>query len=72
MEYEKFCSLIHDLLPEEQEILPDKHLSSDLGICSFDMMMLIFQIEELSEHKVEISEIKKDMTVRDFFGLFYK
>lgn len=72
MEYEKFCSLINDLLPEEQEILPNKHLSSDLGICSFDMMMLIFQIEELSGRKVEISAIKKDMMVKDFFELFCK
>ena len=66
MEYEKFCSLINDLLPEEQEILPNKHLSSDLGICSFDM------IEELSGRKVEISAIKKDMMVKDFFELFCK
>lgn len=69
MEYNKLCKMINDILPEAKKILPEDCLANDLGLCSFDMMMLIFQLEKECGHQISISDIKKDMTVKELFEL---
>lgn len=72
MKCEQFCGLIHDIFPELEEVLPEQRIASDLGLCSFDIMMIIVQIEELYGCQVDVSLIKKDMTVREFFSVVYR
>lgn len=72
MEYNQFCTMISNILPEPKKILPENCLSSDLGLCSFDMMILIFQIEEACGHQVVVSSIKQDITVKELYELIFK
>ncbi|WP_448784005.1 hypothetical protein [Blautia sp.] len=67
MKYEQFCTLINDVLAEKKEILPEDCLASDLGMCSFDLMMLICLIEKNNRSNVNLSLLRNDMTVREFF-----
>ena len=67
MKYEQFCTLINDVFPEKKEILPENCLASDLGLCSFDLMMLICLIEKNNGNNVNLSLLRNDMTVREFY-----
>ncbi|MCM1060671.1 MAG: hypothetical protein NC452_10285 [Eubacterium sp.] len=72
MGFDKLCSMISNISSKSEEIFPESRLSSDLGLCSFDIMMLIFQIEEICGNKVCIFSIKKDMTVKELYDLISK
>lgn len=61
--------MLQNLLPEVKEILPTHRLACDLGLCSFDMMMLLFQIESDCGCQVDVSTIKQDITVEELFEL---
>ena len=69
MKYEQLCTLIHESLLDDREISPNQLLSSDLGLCSFDMMVIIGRVEEITGHQINLSDIKKDMTVQEFFSI---
>lgn len=69
MEFKQLCDMINNILPKSKSIFPESRLSSDLGLCSFDMMLLIFQIEEICGHKISVSAIKKDMNVKELYKL---
>ena len=69
MNFEQFCLIINDLLPKPMEILPEYSLLNDLGLCSFDMMVLIVQIEEISEKNIDVSSMRNNMTVQELFTL---
>lgn len=69
MEFEQLCDMINDILPKSKNIFPESRLSSDLGLCSFDMMLLVFQIEGICGHKISVSTIKKDMNVKELYRL---
>ncbi len=69
MNFEQFCLIINDLLPKPMEILPEHSLLNDLGLCSFDMMVLIVQIEEISEKNIDVSSMRNNMTVQELFTL---
>lgn len=69
MEYDKLCEIINDILPEKKKISPEDYIVKDLGLCSFDIMVLIFQLEEEFGHQVRISDVKKDMMIKELFEL---
>lgn len=69
MKYQQLCTVLRDYLVEEKEIFPEDRLSADLGLCSFDMMVIIERIEELNECHIDLSKIKKNMTVQDFYSI---
>lgn len=69
MEYNKLCKIINNILSGNKKILPEDCLMKDLGLCSFDMMILIFQLEEECGYQLCISDIKKDMTVKELYEL---
>ncbi len=69
MEFNELCMIINNILPESKDIIPESCLSSDLGLCSFDIMALIYQIEKICGHEISVSAIKKDMTVKELCKL---
>ena len=72
MDYTKFLSIIQNILPATKDILPTSRLSGDLGLCSFDMMMLLFQLERVCGCQVDVSSVKQDITVNELFELISK
>lgn len=72
MDYTKFLSILQNICPEAEKILPENRLVSDLGLCSFDMMMLLFQLENECGYQIYISTIKQDITVKELFDLISK
>lgn len=69
MNYMQLCKIIMDTIPVTKEIFPDSRLSSDLGLCSFDMMLLLFQIEKIIGTQVDLSLLKNDMTVSEMLNI---
>lgn len=69
MNYKQLCAIITDILPKQKEISSESRLSSDLGLCSFDMMLLIFRVEEASGIQIDASSLKKDITVEELLNI---
>ncbi len=68
MEFEQLCAIISGVLQEERIILPNDRLAEDLCLCSFDMMVIIAQIEEEYGCQLDVSSVKKNMTVQELFS----
>lgn len=68
MKLEQLCSIISSQINIEEKINSTDRLS-DLGICSFDMMVIIVEIKTLCGHDVDTTLIKKDMTVLELLNL---
>lgn len=65
MNCQSLCELISSVISTNQPIKIDSRLASDLGLCSFDMMLLLFKIEEEAGITIDASRLKNDMTVGD-------
>lgn len=68
MEFEQLCAIILSVLQEKRTIFPKDRLVEDLCLCSFDMMVIVDQIEEKYGGQLDITSIKKDMTVQELFS----
>lgn len=68
MDINQLCDLIRQVVSIESDDaeLSKKHLLSDLGICSFDMMVILVQIERMYGLEVDTSQIQNDISVMDF------
>lgn len=69
MEFTQFCDIIKNILHKKKDISLEQCLYSDLELCSLDMMILIIEIEKASGKQIDVSSIKKDMTVNDLLCL---
>lgn len=69
MEFKQLCTIISGVLQEERMILPTDRLAEDLCLCSFDMMVIIAQIEEEYGCQLDVASVKKDMTVQELFSV---
>ena len=69
MNYDQLCEIIKDVIPQSKEVFPDSKIVSDLGICSFDMMLLLFRIEDMMDVQIDTSLLKKDMTVNEILNV---
>ncbi len=47
-------------------------LSDDLGICSYDMMVILVRIEKECDHEIDAMKICINMTVMDLLNLINK
>ena len=65
MKLEQLCSIISSQINIEEKINSTDRLS-DLGICSFDMMVILVQIERMYGLEVDTSQIQNDISVMDF------
>lgn len=55
---------------ENCEITEDSKLRDDLGLCSYDMMLLIALLEEKTGKKVNMTVLKNDVTVKGLYQSF--
>lgn len=69
MKFEELSSIISSHMALEKKIQMSEHLSSDIGMCSFDMMMLIVEIENACGYEINAELIKKDMTVEELLNI---
>ena len=69
MNYQNLCELITSIIPTPQIIKPDSRLASDLGLCSFDMMLLLYKLEETVDIQIDVSKLKNDMTVEELLKI---
>ena len=69
MDYEEYCKMIEELMPEPAEIRREQQLSGDLGLCSFDMMMLTARIEAATGADLDVTRITKYTTVGELWQL---
>ena len=72
MDYEQFCNMIEELMSEPAEIQREQQLSGDLGLCSFDMMMLTARIEAATGADLDVTRITKYTTVGELYDLIGK
>lgn len=69
MDYNVFCKIIAENLSTIRTIQANDRLASDLGLCSFDLMVLLFNLEQTIGHQIDASSMKKDITVKELFDL---
>lgn len=65
MNFQNLCELISGVVSVDQTVNKDSRLASDLGLCSFDMMLLLFKIEEATGKTIDASNLESDMTVEE-------
>ncbi len=66
MELKRIIEIINEVLEKkDSNIIGNEKLQDDLGICSFDMMMIIALIEKDNNVIVEVDKLKKNMTVAE-------
>ena len=65
MKFDQLSSIISSQMKLKRELQVTERLSSDIGMCSFDMMVLIVEIENACGHEINAQLIKKDMTVKE-------
>lgn len=68
-ELDVLYSLLADMV-ENCEITEDSKLRDDLGLCSYDMMLLIALLEEKTGKKVNMTVLKNDVTVKGLYQSF--
>lgn len=69
MKFEQLSSIISSQMALERKIKRTESLSNDIGMCSFDMMVLIVEIENACGHEINTALIKKDMTVDELLSI---
>lgn len=68
-ELDVLYSLLSDMV-ENCEITEDSKLRDDLGLCSYDMMLLIALLEEKTGKKINLTVLKNDLTVKGLYQSF--
>lgn len=69
MKLEQLCNVISYQIKTDKKIESTDRLSSDIGICSFDMMVIIVEIEKICGHEIDTTLIKNDMTISELLNL---
>ena len=69
MKFDQLSSIISSQMKLKRELQVTERLSSDIGMCSFDMMVLIVEIENACGHEINAQLIKKDMTVKELLNV---
>lgn len=69
MEYDELLEIIKDVLPIKRDVQPDSKLKEDLGLCSFDMMLIILKLEKYINNEVDTSEFAKADTVNELYKI---
>ena len=66
LENDKIIEIIKKNVPQEVEISSEMRLREDLGLTSLSMFALIFDMEQLLGHSLELVSFQQAITVGDF------
>ena len=66
MENDKIIEIIKKHVPEGMEITQEMRLREDLGLTSLSMFALIFDMEQLFGHSLELISFQQAITIEDF------
>ena len=69
MDLNELKIIISKQLSLENGVKASDHLATDLGLCSFDMMVLIVEIENVCGHEINTTLIKRDMTIAELLNV---
>ena len=69
MSYEQLCRIINKQSSKFQNITLESKLSDDSGLSSFDLMVIIVEIEEKSDRQIDVSFLHKNMTVEELLSV---
>ena len=69
MDLNELKIIISKQLSLENGVKASDHLATDLSLCSFDMMVLIVEIENVCGHEINTTLIKKDMTIAELLNV---
>lgn len=69
MKFKQLSSIISSQMALERKIQGTETLSNDIGMCSFDMMMLIVEIENECGYEINTDLIQKDTTVDELLSI---
>lgn len=72
MTFEELKTIIESVVQEKVVIEPESILTDDLGITSFEMMVIIVKIEDEYKFQVDLSRVRKGMSVKDLLSIVYK
>lgn len=65
MNYEQIKRILIDVINDNHMCIEEKsRLYEDLGLCSYDMMLVIEIIENEYKKKVDLNILLEDMTIR--------
>lgn len=65
-----FEAILKKYVDPSVKITAQSDLIDDLGLCSFDMMMIITEMEDLSGKKFDFHQVDHLHTVQDLMGQF--
>ena len=72
MTIDEIKSIICEVMEQSDlEIHMEDNLHEDLGMCSFDAMMMIFLIEERSHKRIDISKLSENTTIEGLIKSIY-
>lgn len=69
MENERVLSILQRHTVSQSEIMYGDRIESDLGLCSFDMMLIVYEIEEELHKTIDFRKLHSDMTVKEFLAV---
>ena len=67
MELSNFCEMLKEFTDSKTEILPESRLTEDLGLCSFDMMLILDTVERKIQREVCLDNLELVKTVGDLY-----
>lgn len=67
--FEQIEAAIRRQMKDLGEIYPGNILEDELGVCSFDMMAIVFELERECHTLIDASKFKKQMTVQDLVDI---
>lgn len=73
MGFSKFCEILRGTMPDQTVVIrPNSRLVDDLCLCSFDMMVVLDEIERTTNTSVCLDNLISVKTVQDLYEAFFK
>lgn len=69
MTYNQLCEIIQEIADTNSIVSRKSRLTSDLGLCSFDMMVLLSRLEDKINHSIDVTTISQDMTIEQLYEM---
>lgn len=69
MTIKKLTEIVIEIADNNSNVSENSRIISDLGLCSFDVMVLLSRIEHEVHHPIDATVMTRDMTVKQLYDL---
>ena len=69
MTFKKFTEMVEEIADKHSIVSGNSRITSDLGLCSFDVMVLLSRIEHEVNHPIDVALMTRDMTIKQLYDL---